>query len=302
MKQFDIVFYHHGKAILPGIYSYVSYFSSLGINCAVEHKSNGNVPYGLIHWKHMGIDTEPISSGKIKVHEYTSTSVPPFSRIKDYIKKIRNCKPKIRIFQNSYIKNVYSFNDGIEYFYRPVTCGEHFFNDDLKSVKKSYDFVYSGTLDPTRKIEKPLLMLINKFPNRSFQIIGQPTGKLYRELSNHSNVIIKGKVPYQDVPYLIASARFGLNLVPDIYPFNKLMSTKLLEYSAIGLPILTLGGVWVESFEREKKARFFYINRDNLDDLENYCFITPQVNEYHPAVTIGCSGITKWVKDTLNKV
>ncbi|NLP02991.1 MAG: glycosyltransferase family 4 protein [Fibrobacter sp.] len=297
MNNPDIVLYHHGKAHLPGIYSYISIFSALGIKCVIEHREKGFVPFGRIHWKFMGMVTDNPGTGKIAVHEYTSTSVPPFPRIKDFIKKTRNVKPDMRVFQNKLVGKVYSYNDNVPFFYRPVICGEIFFK--VPKIPHKYDFVYCGTLDPTRKIDKPLFRLIKFFPGRSFLIIGQPPAEISEELSRFSNVTVTGKVPYEKVPELMASARYGLNLVPDIYPFNQLISTKLLEYTAIGLPVLTLGGAWLDSFEKENGARFFRIGRDNLNKLDDFEFIVPSVNDYHPDSVFRKSGIIEWVQKAL---
>lgn len=297
MKKPDIVLYHHGKAHLPGIYSYMSVFSKLGINCIIEYREKGFIPFGRIHWKFMGVVPNNPGNDRITVHEYTSLSVPPLPRIKDFVKRAINSKPDMRVFQNNLLKNVYSYNDDVPHFYRPVICGDIFFK--IKDTPKKYDFVYCGTLDSTRKIDKPLFSLIEYFHNRSFLIIGQPTGDIQEKLNKFSNVTTTGKIPYEKVPEQMSKARYGLNLVPDIYPFNRLISTKLLEYCAMGLPVLTLGGEWLETFEKEKGARFFKIGKDNLSKLDEFDFRIPSVEDYHPDVVFHKSGIIEWVKEKL---
>ena len=49
-----------------------------------------------------------------------------------------------------------------------------------------------------------------------------------------------------------------LNLVPDQLPYTRQTSTKLLEYCAAELPVVSTDYTWVREFERQHGARFAY--------------------------------------------
>ena len=81
----------------------------------------------------------------------------------------------------------------------------------------------------------------------------------------------------------MAKARYGLNIMPDVAPFNIQTATKVLEYSAVGLPIVTTDYKWINDFEENKKCRFFKLNNDlsnlSLEALEQFSFVTPDIKE-----------------------
>jgi hypothetical protein len=57
-------------------------------------------------------------------------------------------------------------------------------------------------------------------------------------------------LPRAAIPAALARARFGLNVTPDVFPYNRQTSIKTLEYAAAGLGIIANRYGWIEGFAR----------------------------------------------------
>jgi len=58
---------------------------------------------------------------------------------------------------------------------------------------------------------------------------------------------------------MLRRARYGLNLVPDRLPYSEQTSTKLLEYCAVGLPVVSTDYRWVRGFAQQHGARLAFV-------------------------------------------
>ena len=87
----------------------------------------------------------------------------------------------------------------------------------------------------------------------------------------------------------------GINWVPNKYPYYLQTSTKLLEYCAMNLKVVTLQGLWSMAFEQKNNAKFFNISEDfsnfTPQQIENYEFKTPYVDHLKWNNIIKTSGI-----------
>ncbi len=101
-----------------------------------------------------------------------------------------------------------------------------------------------------------------------------------------ASVTCTGRVPHTDVPHQLRRARFGLNLVGNIEPYNQQTSTKLLEYCAVGLPVVSNDYAWVRYFAAHYQGNF-HLLRDEPSSwqfsfgeaLEAYPYVVPDVRE-----------------------
>jgi hypothetical protein len=91
-------------------------------------------------------------------------------------------------------------------------------------------------------------------------------------------------VPHADVPHQLRRARIGLNLVSNIEPYNQQTSTKLLEYCAVGLPVVSNDYAWVRYFAAHYQGNFHLLRDDPAswqhsfgDALEAYPYVVPNV-------------------------
>ncbi|MFD2248234.1 glycosyltransferase [Pontibacter ruber] len=278
-----IAFVHSGKAYLPEIKAYVRYFNAQEGYEAEELFADDKESiksYNVI-WRFQGVDLQGTSKDQILIHEYNSLSVGRFHSQKDLLKKLLNVKPQGRIFLNQAVKDKYNFRDKVPYLLRDMGIAEEFF---LKQEQKDYDFVYIGTMAASRSIAVFLDHLIKHFPKYKVLLIGEPSAELYQQYSKFSNITFTGRLPYAEMPQVASKATYGLNLVPDVFPYNIQTSTKLLEYCALGLKVISTDYTWAREFQNQVQGKFFFVNKDRSnfkpEQLERFDFQTPDVRAY----------------------
>lgn len=249
-----------------------------------------------IEWYFMGNDFTNVSS-RLKIHEYNSLSIPPFANWKNFLKKMLNPKPGLRIFGNEFIYKSLPFQDRVPHLFIDSGVSKSFFQ--LEPVEKSFDFVYAGTTDKTRKISFLINSFIRQLPKSNMLIIGTPPPDLAKNIRTHPNLFFTGRISHKEVPKYMMQARFGINFIPDIYPYNFQTSLKLLEYCAVGLPVLTTSYHWVNEFEKNRCAKFFRLNSDlsnfRLDFVEKFKYTIPDVSDLRWENILQQSGIIDFI-------
>lgn len=247
-------------------------------------------------WRFMGTDRK--GEGRRIIHEYNSLSTPPFASFKNKIKKLVNVRPYARIFLNHAVQKGFFFKDSVPFLYRDMGINHSFLNPELK--KAEYDFVYAGSLDRGKIVFSILNHFLRKLTKTTLLIIGSVPDEIYARYKNAQNIIFTGRVPYEQMPSLMGKARYGLNLMPDRYPFNVQTATKVLEYCAMGLPIVSSSYRWIRDFEKERDAKFFYLSSNldnfNLRNIESFAFQTPCVSDYEWEKVITQSNVFSLLK------
>ena len=274
-----IAFITQSKAHLPELYAYRQYFESKGIEVFIFPQTPAfkALEGYSVEWHIMGIDRLPKHPQRIKIHEYTSLSTPPFAPLKNKLKRLYNVQADIRIFQNEWLADeINLFNR--KWIYREMGVADLFFTQH--SVKKEYDFVYTGSLENNRKLPALVSSFLNNFPaHYTFLLIGNIPAWL-RKLDTPRLKLVDS-IPYWEVPKWLHKAEYGINYIVDQYPFNQQTSTKLIEYCAAGLKIISTSYHWLDSFEKEHGGHFFRIKEDgrnfNPENLKAFQFITPEV-------------------------
>lgn len=267
-----------GKAILPEINAYKKYITDYQIVDSRELDIIDFTEFDLI-WKFMGTDIFRKLDIPV-IHEYASLSTGKFPKLKNEIKKVFNIKPKVRIFLNKNVKSEFGFNDKIPYIYRDMGIDECFF---IKNEKKNYDFVYVGSMSNDRGIVNILEKFTQDLKNSSLLMIGEPDKSIYEAYKKYSNIVFTGKLKYQDVPKIASQAEYAINYIPDKYPYNLQTSTKLLEYIAMNLKVITTDYLWVNEFEKEREMKFYRVLNDlrELDEknLRNFNFKNTNIKD-----------------------
>ena len=69
-----------------------------------------------------------------------------------------------------------------------------------------------------------------------------------------------GPIARADVPAALGRARFGLNVTPDVLPFNRQTSVKTLEYAAAGLGIIANRYGWMEQFAADHDVPVLWLD------------------------------------------
>ena len=145
-----------------------------------------------------------------------------------------------------------------------------------------YDFVYVGAMDSSRNFHNVQDFFVRN-PKHSILLIGRATDELYDAYKRHPNIIFAGAVSYQDVPRLAKQARYALNYIPNKYPYSLQTSTKLLEYVAMGMKVVTTSYHWVNHFEAQRKMRFYKIREDfsgfDWNELDAFSFCNTGIED-----------------------
>ena len=253
-------FVHLGDAYLPELQAYATYVRAAGHEAQVHRQIDTLPSDAAVLWWMCGQVSTDLAlryPAAFHIHEYASTSVPPLAWLKDRIKGVRQPLPQYRIFQNEWVRQRMGFGDAVPYEFRDMGIAPEFFEVTQGSGEAEFDFVYLGEM---RRLQHFLPVFDGMDQaGKSVLLVGDLPNDLGRQLQLHPGLRVTGRVPHGDVPAQLRRARFGLNLVPDQLPYTRQTSTKLLEYCAAGLPVVSTDYAWVRVFEQRHGARLAYM-------------------------------------------
>lgn len=298
----SIAFIHPGKAYLPELHAYRAYFESHGfeVEISLARDLQNRRRYDIL-WYLMGTGNN-LNTNAIVVHEYNSLPVSA-TAVKIFIKKLVNKTPDLRIFLSKTVRDKYNFSAGVPSLIRDMGVHPSFYAEE-NSSPKNFDFVYSGEMQRAG-LRQLIEFFARDYSHRSLLLIGEIPKSLLYILEQAKNIEAPGKCAYAEIPALLAQCSYGLNYVPDKYPWNVQTSTKLLEYCAAGLKVITTAYSWVDEFERAHSARFMKINEDCADltdaNIQNFVFTTPDLREYEWSAVMDRSGILEVLDEMLAK-
>lgn len=253
-----ILFMNNEKALLPEIGAYIKYFNQQeGFDAfdSADLTDELNIEDYDAIWEFKGFGGIK-ESDKILVHEYASLSTGLFPKLKNRLKMRMNPQPNLRIFLNETVRSGFGFKDDVPVLYRDMGIDERFIREAISDSQKEYDFVYVGALSKERDIERMIEGIIKK-PIGKLCLVGQPDDDIYDKYKKHPDIEFTGKVTYDQVPEIASKALYGLNFMPDKYPFNLQTSTKLLEYLAMNLKVISTDYEWVRHFQERHHTRFY---------------------------------------------
>ena len=296
-------FVRGGPAYLPELDAYVDFITSHG-HQALVHDTGATVPLNaqVVWWMCGRVPSAEARRLKnaFHIHEYASTSAPPHAWLKDFVKHWTQPKPDYRLFQNGWVRERMGFDDGVPHALRDMGVGQTFFDTAAPALPEpayanadedtaparippnEFDLVYLGEMNRLLPFV-PLLQSIHE-AGRTLLLIGDVPQALRAQLP--ASVTCTGRVPYAQVPQQLRRARFGLNLVSNIAPYNQQTSTKLLEYCAVGLPVVSNDYAWVRYFAAHYQGNFHLLRDDPTswqhsfgEALEAYPYVVPDVRE-----------------------
>jgi len=272
-----ILFIRSRKAFLPEINAYMKYFSKRNEFEAFDSfdlQNDYEIDDFDIIWEFKGFGGMN-NTDKVLVHEYASLSTGYFPRLKNRLKLIFNPKPHLRVFLNETVRHEFGFKDDVDYCYRDMGIDESFLH--LRTTGKEYDFVYVGSVSKSREIDI-LLREYTKCSPGKLCLIGNVDDEIYSTYKRNKDIIFTGPVPYSEVPLIASKATYGINYVPNKYPFNIQTSTKLLEYLALGLKVITTDYSWVREFEKKHGCNFYKLDHHNIsfdmNKIEKHNFVS----------------------------
>ncbi|WP_288368055.1 hypothetical protein [uncultured Alcanivorax sp.] len=269
---------HDSRAYLPELHAYSEYLrGSRSIHFeAMSHSAWEGVAcedYNLVY-HFMGFYPFWKRSQVPEIHEYHSLSVPPFAQAKDVIKRCLNRKPAGRVYLNKQVESVLGFSDSLPGILRDMGVHQRFFDVASAGYVKEFDIVYCGTIVGRKGLLEAIKACLDA--SLSVLVVGSLDNPEWLNSLGEQKCLltVTGAVAYDDVPGWIVKARFGLNFIPDVYPFNLQTSTKVLEYCAAGLGIVTNDYAWVRDFETRYDASFYRmetgLSRLKKEDARRY--------------------------------
>ena len=256
-----IHFVHTGPAYMPELDAYAAYATTLG-HSTVLHRDTASIPDDaqVVWWMCGRVPQREARRLKkaFHIHEYASTSVPPYAWLKDVVKHWTQPRPDFRIFQNGWVRERMAFDDQVPHALRDMGVADTFFEAATLCVEPEFDLVYLGEMNRLLPFV-PLLQAIGQ-AGRSLLLVGDVPEALRQQLPPH--VTCTGRVPYAEVPRQLRRARIGLNLVSNALPYNQQTSTKVLEYCAVGLPVVSNDYAWVRYFTTHYEGNFYLLRDD----------------------------------------
>lgn len=263
----------------PEAYAYERYLNknNLQVELCLEKNLDPNNDLNLYF---MGLDPFWIKkTGKASIiHEYSSLSIPPYAKTKNYIKKLVNRKPSARIFLNSTVKNNLSLKDNVPYIFRDMGIDNDLFQEPSKNP--DFDIVYCGSI-----AGRPgLIEEINRLASLDLTIlvVGHVSKQEKSFFNSSKNIQFTGRVERNELASLYKKAKAGLNYTPNIYPFNIQTSTKTLEYLAAGLGVISNKYFWSNNFFVDKKNSVIWLDKlQSKNNFMDFSFEKQDMSRFH---------------------
>lgn len=253
-------FVHAGAAYLPELQAYAAFLQTHGHEGRV-HRAADDVPRDarIVWWMCGRVTPATVAHlpHAFHVHEYASASTPPLAWLKDRVKHWTQARPDYRIFLNDWVCQRMGFVDTVPFELRDMGIAPCFFDLRSEPSEPLVDFVYLGEMSRLRAF-LPVFDALAAL-GRSVLLIGEVPFDLQARLGRLGNVTFTGRLLQPEVARQLRRARYGLNLVPDQHPYNRQTSTKLLEYCACGLGVVSTDYPWVREFEQAHQGRFAFI-------------------------------------------
>ncbi len=248
-------FIHSGSAYLPELSAYATHLNALGHSSQVHARADTVPDDAAMVWWICGHVSRAHSlhlHRSVHVHEYASASVPPGAWLKDRIKQHTHPRPHHRIFQSEWVRQRMGLLDPVPYSLRDMGVPEHFFTAQAHGAAE-FDLVYLGAMSRLMSFG-PTLHAIDQAGLRLLLIGDVPT-ELQSRLQALRHVHCTGRIPHSEVPTQLLRARAGLNLMPPVLPLTEQTSTKLLEYLALGLPVVSNDYPWARRMAQYHDSR-----------------------------------------------
>ena len=289
-----IHFVRNGPSYLPELDAYAEFLHTRG-HQALIHDDSHSVPSSasVVWWICGRVPHQEAHRLRqaFQVHEYASASVPPHPWLKDCVKRWTQPRPDFRIYQNGWVRERLGLETGwmdqlhgrVPSALRDMGVAPHFFEvakrQDLPAPE--FDLVYLGEMGRLLPFV-PMLHSIHG-AGRRLLLVGEVPEALQALLPESVHCV--GRVPHAQVPLQLRRARYGLNLVSNITPYNQQTSTKLLEYCAVGLPVVSNDYAWVRYFAAEHQGNFLLL-RDEPESwqtnfgeaLDAFPYTVPQID------------------------
>lgn len=270
-----------GRSYSPDSLAYQDFFSSEGHECVLRDSSesledsdvailvSGFYPF----WR---------SYPPVVVVEYRSLSTGSFRVLKDLMKRVFNKRGDVYVFLNDYVRRGSFFRASAQHVIRPM--GYFQVNRPLPTALREFDVVYAGSVRPGVKsaIEKLAGVGLGVL------VLGDFSGPF------HANVTVVPSVPVREVSHYLDRARIGLNFIPPRHPYIHQDSTKVLDYVARGLGVISNDYPWVNQFFSSRGGKFLRLEAvDSAESVRNFEFVSPEIVDLSWAQVLESSGLLR---------
>ncbi len=295
-----IAFIHNHRAFLPELNAYQTFFQQEQIATCVAKYGEEKASGADVYWYMMGFFPRSFHKNKLIIHEFASASIPPFRKLKDLLKSRLTPRPHFRLYLNEYVRDQLNIHDEVPFSYRDMGISDVFLHSSDKQ-EKEYDFIYVGNLSAKRKLET-LLRIFERgaMKIKSILLVGNDEDELANKFSHCPNIFFQDAVPWSDMPFQLRRARYAINYVPNLEPFNAQTSTKFLEYVAMKIPVISTNYFWISEF-RERFSGNYFLLKDDLSNLTweritAFPYEFPNLQSWRWEVKIKESGILDYLK------
>lgn len=273
------------KAFLPEIDAYKNYFENNGFNVDIVSCNESLGAYDVCLLFH-GFHPFWRSYSKLIIGEYHSLSTGRARHFKDLFKRCFNVRADHYVFLNKYVRKKIFSSRQWSYTYRPMGYSPSLV-DKYKHNNKRYDVSYVGSLRPG------VLDRIYHLADMGLTLVVAGI----RIDIDHPNIESFGAVDNEKAYELMSLSRIGLNFTPDIAPWNRQDSTKVIEYSALGLGVITNRYAWVDDFEVANQAKFLDLcSAQSKDDVLSFDYGVPDVSDLTWPNILNRSGLAKEIQ------
>ncbi len=277
------------KSYLPEIIAYRNYFIKNNIKVIISEQELLLKKCDIIIM-FCGFFLKKKLKNKFYIHDYSSLSTPPFCDAKDFIKKYFNFKPNLRIFNSKLIKDKMNYNDNVPFIIRSQGVLKKFFQK--RSKKFTYDFLYTGSIEARKGLDK----IFFKYLKLGFSIlvIGNVSKAYKNKFSNFTKIKFLGPKKYIHIYKYYKMCNYGLNYIPNEFPYNAQYSTKFLEYSASKMQIVSNKTDFMNKISKKYKIKNVY-DEDirTVEELKKAKFQHVNMNNYEWNLVMKKSGILK---------
>jgi glycosyltransferase involved in cell wall biosynthesis len=294
-----IAFIHNHRAFLPELTAYQDFFQKQNIETFVATYGEESNSGADVYWYLMGYYPKSFHKKKLIIHEYSSASVPPYRKLKDFLKSKLTPRPDFRIYLNEYVREQMNIHDEVPFGYRDMGISNLFFQP-VDNDSKEFDFVYSGNLSSNRNIGS-LLRVFEQgaLKDRSILVLGNDETGLAGIFRNSKNILFQPAVSWERVPSFLAKATYAVNFIPDREPFNAQTSTKFLEYSAMKMPVISTNYFWISEFQERYGGNYFLLKENlsnfNWERIKMFPFESPDLKNWTWEERIRASGIMEFL-------
>lgn len=258
MKQ--VHFVHAGHAYLPELQAYAAHLARLGHTSHV-HTRPYTVPEqaDVVWWMCGRVDRAHSQRlhRSLQVHEYASASVGHWPATKDMFKRWLHPRPDHRVFQSEWVRQRMGFDDDVAWSLRDMAVPGHFLRA-RREHEPDVDLVYLGEMRRLLEFVPVLHALLDA--GLRLLLVGQAPEALLSQLAGRPGLLAYGPVPQEQVPAQLLRARAGLNLMPARLPLTQQTSTKVLEYMAVGLPVISNPYPWIERYAHAHPQRLLLVD------------------------------------------